>query len=78
MIIVDNYYLSLEESLSINRNGMNIELHPPIINPLNRGHSRQASKSSVCSNYSNQSLNSISNGTQLSQEKYSTKFVFII
>jgi hypothetical protein len=34
------------------------ELYPPLISNLNRGHSRQPSKSSVCSNYSTTSINS--------------------
>jgi len=37
------------------------ELYPPSIGNLNRGHSRQASKSSVCSNYSTTSINSTNN-----------------
>jgi len=37
------------------------ELHPPSQVNVNRGHSRQASKSSVCSNYSTTSINSTNN-----------------
>ncbi|CAF4178788.1 unnamed protein product, partial [Rotaria sordida] len=37
------------------------ELYPPLTTNSNRGHSRQASKSSMCSNYSTTSINSTNN-----------------
>ncbi|CAF1219291.1 unnamed protein product [Adineta steineri] len=43
------------------------ELYPPSTTNSNRGHSRQASKSSVCSNYSTNSVNSTNNS--ISHEK---------
>jgi hypothetical protein len=48
-----------ECSTTISQSGA--ELYPPSISNLNRGHSRQASKSSVCSNYSTTSINSTNN-----------------
>ena len=38
-----------------------VEHYPPLLNNANRGHSRQASKSSVNSNYSTPVINSITN-----------------
>ncbi|CAF4678052.1 unnamed protein product, partial [Rotaria sp. Silwood2] len=41
------------------------ELYPPLTTNPNRGHSRQASKSSMCSNYSTNSVNSTNNSNPL-------------
>ncbi len=49
------------------------ELYPPLISNLNRGHSRQPSKSSVCSNYSTTSINSTNNSIHL--DKNHLRFV---
>jgi hypothetical protein len=42
---------------------------------LNRGHSRQASKSSVCSNYSTNSINSTNNS--IPHDKNHLRLVFV-
>ncbi len=52
------------------------ELHPSLISNLNRGHSRQASKSSMCSNYSTTSANSTNNS--IHPEKTHLRFVYCI
>ena len=49
------------------------ELYPPPMSNVNRGHSRQASKSSVCSNYSTTSANSANNSNL--HEKTHLRFV---
>ncbi len=52
------------------------ELYPPSMSNLNRGHSRQASKSSVCSNYSTTSVNSTNNSNH--PEKHHLRLVISI
>lgn len=52
------------------------ELYPPLTTNLNRGHSRQPSKSSMCSNYSTNSINSTNNS--IPHDKNHLRLVFII
>ena len=50
------------------------ELYPPPMSNLNRGHSRRASKSNVCSNYSTTSANSANNSNP--HDKTHLRFFF--